>query len=182
MFWGPGRIQAGKRVARAVGQIDFMPTILDIAGVPKPAQVRGASLTDLLRDAKVDASDVDRPLFSEGWGAVAIGANYELAEFAPPAYLVQIGTQKLMQYRRHGGFEYEYYDLTKDAGERHNADDPTSRHIASMRERLAEYDNDCMATAVALSTQSGSTRAATPKAVQLSPAEGEKLRALGYLK
>ena len=181
MFWGPGRIPADKRVRRSVGTIDFMPTILDIVGVPKPAQVQGASLTDLLRNGRADASGVDRPLFSEAWAETAIGANYELAEFARPAYLLQIGMQKLMQYRRRGGFEYEYYDLTKDAGERHNADDPTAGHIAIMHERLAKYENDCIATAVTLSTQSRSTRATTPKAMQLSPSEEEKLRALGYL-
>lgn len=44
----PGRIPAGKVIKEQVSQLDIMPTILDMAGLPIPAQCQGRSLRPVL--------------------------------------------------------------------------------------------------------------------------------------
>lgn len=46
----PGRLPAGKSVTQTVRLIDVMPTLLDLAGVDAPPELRGASMLDLIRD------------------------------------------------------------------------------------------------------------------------------------
>lgn len=181
MVWGPGRVAAGRRVQQPVGHIDFMPTILDLAGVAKPAHVQGVSFTDQLRDGSPDVAGTERAFFCEAWAETAVGPGYELVEFERPAYLVQIGNRKLARYRRHDGFEYKYYDLANDPAERSNGNGATAAP-ADMREMLDTYDTNCAAAALSLAQQGQTQGATTPEAVRLSPAEEEKLRALGYIK
>ena len=47
----PGRVsRPGRRVEQMALNIDLAPTLLELAGVPAPAAVQGASLVPLLRD------------------------------------------------------------------------------------------------------------------------------------
>jgi arylsulfatase A-like enzyme len=48
IFALPGRIGAGRRLARQVRLLDVTPTVLDLAGVPIPEQLEGASLAPLI--------------------------------------------------------------------------------------------------------------------------------------
>jgi arylsulfatase A-like enzyme len=48
---GPG-FNAGQRVEQVVGNINVMPTLLEAAGVPVPASVKGKSVLPMLTDAK----------------------------------------------------------------------------------------------------------------------------------
>jgi len=180
MFWGPGHIPAGKRVAAPVGHIDLMPTILEIAGVSNPSQVMGTSFADLLFD-KPRSDHTERPHFAEAWGGLAVLPDYTSVEFERPAFMMQIGTRKLSRYRKDGGFVYEYYDLATDPEERTNryADGPPG--VTDMRARIDEYEHTARARAMNLEDASkhAPEEGRTPV---LDPATEEKLRALGYLK
>jgi arylsulfatase A-like enzyme len=46
----PGKLPAGKVVRRQVSQIDVMPTLLELAGLPIPDYVEGSSLLPLILD------------------------------------------------------------------------------------------------------------------------------------
>lgn len=67
----PGYQGGGRRIANQVGLVDVAPTILDMASLPPPSAVDGASLLPLLTDA-----DVSRP--TEVW-SYASKTNYGLA-------------------------------------------------------------------------------------------------------
>ena len=48
LFWGPGRIPAGRSVDSTVESIDATPTLLELAGIAPQAPLQGRSLTPLL--------------------------------------------------------------------------------------------------------------------------------------
>ena len=50
IFWGPGRLAGGRRVDALTSYVDFMPTILDLAGVDAPRGVQGRSFRAALAD------------------------------------------------------------------------------------------------------------------------------------
>lgn len=182
MFWGPGRIPRGKRVAEPVGHIDFMPTILDLAGVPKPTQLMGASFAQLFEAGAQSPARKTDAHFSEGWGKVASGPDYKSVPFEPPAYMVQRGNHKLMRYRHGESFAYEYYELDDATGEVKNRYADEGSDVRSMQELLDTYENSCHAAATTLAREAQPPDTATVAPVQLDPAEEEKLRALGYVK
>jgi arylsulfatase A-like enzyme len=49
----PGRIEPGAVIKQPVSQIDFMPTILDFAGIAAPEKIHGESLRPLIEGRKV---------------------------------------------------------------------------------------------------------------------------------
>ncbi len=73
----PGSGCAGKRTDALVANIDFAPTILDFAGVPKPAAMDGVSLKPLLmdRNAKLH-NDI---MLIQNWGTGKCDFNKTLA-------------------------------------------------------------------------------------------------------
>ncbi len=46
---GPGGFEGGKRVDALLSNIDFLPTVLDLCGVPIPGEVQGESVLPLVR-------------------------------------------------------------------------------------------------------------------------------------
>lgn len=48
VLWGPGLVPAGRRVTRAVGLVDLVPTVTDLLGLPPPPLTQGRSLVPLL--------------------------------------------------------------------------------------------------------------------------------------
>jgi arylsulfatase A-like enzyme len=179
MFWGPGVIPAGKRVAAPVGHIDLMPTILDLVGVPPPGQVMGRSFIDSL--TKEAADPKSRPLFSEAWGGMAMFPDRTSIPFKRPAYLVQIGTRKLSRYRQEDGFRYEYYDVAADPEERQNLYPERRGEVEQMQQQLDQYENACKVMAAGLAKSAGASAGGAPTKVELDPGQEEKLRALGYI-
>jgi arylsulfatase A-like enzyme/Flp pilus assembly protein TadD len=102
----PGGAAAGRRVPDPVQHIDLLPTVLDLAGLPRLADVRGRSLAPLLRP---DAGTIPEqgvyaeslyPRFHFGWSEL-----YSLTD---------------ERYRYIRAPREELYDLRTDPGERHN--------------------------------------------------------------
>jgi arylsulfatase len=76
LFNWPGHLQAGKVVPGIVQQIDLLPTILELAGLPAPAGVQGRSQAKLLTTdstetgyeyAYIEHADADYSLRSRKW-------------------------------------------------------------------------------------------------------------------
>ena len=114
LFHGPG-FETAQRIDQMVGIIDIAPTLLDIAGVPAPATMRGCSILPLIRDEKVRASWPNEHLIqiSESMTGRAIRTpewTYCVAEITgttdhPSAPVYQ---------------EYQMYDQRNDPHERTN--------------------------------------------------------------
>jgi arylsulfatase A-like enzyme len=52
MFYRPGVIPAGLKISETVRNIDLMPTVLDLSGLPIPEKVQGQSLVPLMAAAR----------------------------------------------------------------------------------------------------------------------------------
>jgi arylsulfatase A-like enzyme len=103
--------QAARVVKAPVTNLDVMPTLLDLAGIPAPPGMRGM---DVLGPANIP----QRPLSAEihGWNTRGVSR-----------YSVRIGSQTLVWTTSGLPFEpkpppegfYERYDFVKDPGEKH---------------------------------------------------------------
>jgi choline-sulfatase len=107
---GPG-VPAGKRIDRAAGLVDLMPTALELLGIPRPAGLDGVSLAPRMAPSSSPASS--------GGGEAASTPDYEMESFfpaysynwSPPLALVS-GKWKYI-----GAPRPELYDLDADPRE-----------------------------------------------------------------
>src|SRR5581483_5462493 len=118
----PGNQDAGKRVRAKVGLTDVAPTLLEVAGVPVPAQMQGQSL---LRIAK---SGSDQPVYSR-------------SDFPQRAF----GWSSLESWRA-GKYLYiraphaELYDVSADPGATHNLAQSSKAIADTMASQLSAFD------------------------------------------
>ncbi len=123
----PGRIAAGLEPTQLVQNIDVMPTVLDLAGVPLPAGVHGRSLVPLLEG---------RP--EVPWRDAIYYHYYEshAVHMVPAMYGVRTERHKLVRYYEPQWNGWELFDLEQDPDElRSVADDPAH---ADVRRRLEQ--------------------------------------------
>jgi arylsulfatase A-like enzyme/Flp pilus assembly protein TadD len=153
---GPG-IPAGTRIGTTVRLVDVFPTVLDLLGVPAPAQapLSGLSLAGALRGGATPSEPVTYaeslvPLLHFGWSDLRV---------------VREGRWKYIQAPRP-----ELYDLATDPGEQTNLASAQASRAEAMRGALARFlDLERKSAAKA----SG----AAPVSTELL----EKLGALGYV-
>jgi arylsulfatase A-like enzyme len=104
----PGRIRPGATTGAMVQNIDFAPTLLDVAGVSAAEPMHGVSLLPLLKDP---VTPWQRDLyyhFYENPGFHGVARHYG----------VHTGRYKLVHYYRKG--EWELFDLEDDPAEQQN--------------------------------------------------------------
>ncbi len=106
----PGVIKPGTAVNKMILNIDFAPTLLDIAGVQVPADIQGKSFLPVLK------SKQDVPWRDEVY--------YHYYEYPEPHHVSPhfgIRTQQYKLIRFYGPADFwELYDLKKDPGELQN--------------------------------------------------------------
>jgi arylsulfatase A-like enzyme len=106
----PGRLPAGTRVETFAHLTDVFPTLLDLVGVPSPAEVHGRSLLPF-----IDASDGAR---ADGrWLSLESEFGYNAYGWAPLEGLTD-GRLKWI-----GAPSPELYDLSADPGETRNLEE-----------------------------------------------------------
>jgi arylsulfatase A-like enzyme len=180
MFWGKG-VPAGKRIEKPVSHVDFMPTILDLFGIPSPDYARGVSLMPLLEGASAPTRVAERALFSESHSPIAREKD-KIVPFLRPAYAVRKGHRKLSRYRTGKGYRYELYDLSTDPQEKHNLYPSRAHDAADLRILIDNYEKRCAQRRAKIESALTRTPASTvPEKPLLDPAQEEKLRALGYI-
>jgi arylsulfatase A-like enzyme len=165
----PGRVPAGKRVAAQVRNLDVLPTLLELAGIPAPAGIRGRSLLPLL-GGDASAAPGPAPIHTD---TSSHEAHYsKLGEIRPglfdTSFAIRTREAKLLHSARHD--RYRLYDLTGDPGEQRDVFADRGAEHADLRRALdglraigPPKDED-----------------APPPA--LTPRELEQLRRLGYVR
>jgi len=100
-----GRISTGKGIDELVVNVDLLPTLCDLAGLPGPKRIHGRSLTPLLEGKKVP------------WREYVIGEYYSKQKWVNPIRMVRTKRWKYTRYRKWGE---ELYYLRSDPGELKN--------------------------------------------------------------
>lgn len=154
----PGGRHAGLRLTGLVETVDVMPTILDVLGLPAPDYVQGQSAMDLL-DGGERADD-----------AVASQDTINLTRYA-----LRSAEIKLIMDLDTG--RHELYDLRRDPGETENLAGARPEVTSAMEARLKRL----IRTNRSLASEMASGTAEQAGDELLSPAEKERLEALGYV-
>jgi arylsulfatase A-like enzyme/tetratricopeptide (TPR) repeat protein len=149
----PGLPSHAPQVALPVSLLDVAPTLLQVLGIPRPAQMQGRSLLASILGREQDPEPIyGESLFANlhfGWGTL---------------YAFRLGHHKLIQSKRP-----ELFDLEKDPGEKINLFAENRALATTLREKL-----EAMATRY----RRDPPEKAAPK---LSQEALNKLRALGYI-
>lgn len=125
-----------------VSQLDFFPTLLDLAGISsKDLTLDGKSLTKLLRKKK-DSSLTDRALFWH-FPAYLEGGNKETTDRffrTRPVSVVRKGKWKLIE--NYESETFELYDLTCDVSEREDLSSKFPKVVKSLSSLLDKWKSD----------------------------------------
>jgi arylsulfatase A-like enzyme len=161
----PGQAE-GRRIAEVVSLVDVAPTVLDLAGVARPADLEGRSLRDLLARAGswwVRLAFWDRPEPVPAFSELLIAEGKEKGRLRPHESAIVLGSQKLI-VGPHG--ERERYDLATDPGEHTPA---AAGDDTALRRRLADL------------VRHRDGVAAPGAAHPIDPETERRLRAFGYV-
>jgi arylsulfatase A-like enzyme len=116
----PGRVPAGARVARPVMHVDVLPTLMALAGAPRPD-----SSPALAEDLLGAGGATDRPVVSE------------LVYRAAQGDVIVAGTRKLLTVRLGDEVREQLFDLATDPAERRPIQKgPALEELASVREAV----------------------------------------------
>jgi arylsulfatase A-like enzyme/Flp pilus assembly protein TadD len=153
VLWGPGLVPRGRVVAEPVELIDVAPTLLSLLGGAPADSMAGRDLSPLLRVRSVEAT----PVYGVSMAPWMVG------DYCPLRSVMLDGWKYI-----HGP-EPELYHLAEDRAE--------SRNLAleeAGRQRLVELRAALEGLRGRVTVSEGLTR-------QLTAAEEERLRALGYV-
>jgi N-sulfoglucosamine sulfohydrolase len=148
IFWGPDFISTGKRLRSLISNVDLLPTLLDLLGVPIPQNVHGKSFLPVLLGHKdqhrefilaertwhgdYDPIRAIRTLdykyiynFRPGWPVMV-----------PPEYALRVGVEKTERDFGVPRPEQELYDLAADPDEKRNL--ANDRRYDDLRVKLYE--------------------------------------------
>jgi len=150
----PKFLPAGKAVKQQISNLDIMPTILDLLGIPIPKQCQGQSLLPLVTGK---AKYTPRPVYSE------TKAKKTIHSLRTPTHklIVNVNTKKM-----------EAYNLEKDPKEQNNLID---QDLAWKKKLIQDYEN------LQKFIESKKTNAAAAKKPELDEKTILRLKAMGYL-
>ena len=116
-YW-PGKIEAGTKTDIPVCNLDFYPTLLEVAGIEKPANkiLDGISILPVLNGGELE----ERPLY---WHFPIYLERGNIETQDPlfrtrPGSAIRVGDWKLIQYFENN--DIELYNLKEDLGEKNN--------------------------------------------------------------
>lgn len=127
----PGHVVAGREVDELTQNIDFAPTLLELAGVPVPPAMQGRSLVPLL--AGEHPADWRTAIYYHYYESQAV-------HMVPEQYGVRTARYKLVRYCEPQWNAWELFDLEQDPHELHSlADDPAHAEVrAALQQQLAD--------------------------------------------
>lgn len=174
-FWGPGFVPAGVKVPGTVEILDYMPTVLDLAGIDIPERAQGQSLVPWFaaggdESAAVGAGFRRKPAITEkaywplrgpeGFGSYSLISDgwkliRNLEELRPPQFP-----------------EIELYDHVNDPLNQHNVAEENPEVVERLSRQLDNWLE--FAESAKLPTDEELAESASPEELQ-------RLRALGYI-
>ena len=136
----PGVIKPGTKVEKLVSNIDWAPTVLDLAGAKIPAEIQGKSFLPLLdKNAKANTPWRD-------------AAYYHYYEFPEPHHVYPhfgVRTKRYKLVRFYGGIDtWELFDLEKDPHEVKNVYEEKANEAiikslkAQLKTLIVQYKDD----------------------------------------
>lgn len=137
VYW-KGQIVAGSVCDAPVSNLDFYPTLLEIAnnGLDSDNQLDGQSLLPLLTGKE---TSMDRPLFWH-FPIYLQGGNEETQDKlfrTRPGSAIRFGNWKLIEYFENN--ELELYNLTEDVGEKNNLAGSNPEKLDELKKMLDEW-------------------------------------------
>ncbi|WP_321995537.1 sulfatase [Draconibacterium orientale] len=147
VYW-KGKIKGGERSDIPITQLDFYPTLLDVAGVKKPVDkvLDGQSIYPLLMGKK---RMKERPLF---WHfPIYLQAQVKGGDPSTqdplfrtrPGSSVRLGDWKLIQYFENN--DLELYNLKEDVGEENNLAEQDPKKTKQLLELLEDWRKETKA-------------------------------------
>lgn len=130
LLHAPSRIRAGVRVARPVRQVDVLPTLLELAGLPVPDGLHGVSLVPCIRGGSGAPAS---PALSE-----SVLGGYQSTPEQLSVTLRSIRTRewKLICRQEPAGEPCRLFDLRNDPGEARDLARVLPERTARMRREL----------------------------------------------
>lgn len=127
----PGRLPQGRVVGSQVSQVDIMPTIFDVLGLPAPGPVDGRSLVPLIRDPGADWREEACAETSPcGWQSLPDDRRLIQCIRRPPWKLIRYWDPA-------AGERYELFNLSEDPGECRDVYAERPEIAGPLREKLA---------------------------------------------
>ena len=183
MIHAPGRVPEGLKVGQTVGNIDLMPTLLELSHLPLPDRMQGQSLLPLIAAARDAASDDAAALIAQaeaaGWMHRPAFSEKAITEgdAVPPAdteaYAVIHDGWKLIHNtaKRDGTPEFELFDHRADPLNFTNLADQHPDRVKELADKIAAWRKTAEEQAL---PETDSTEG-------LSDEELQRLRSLGYI-
>lgn len=174
VFWAPGHLPRGVVVEPTVQSIDILPTLCDLAGIEVPERAQGRSLLPLVEAVAAGEAPGSRG-FRQAPAFVRHVAEPEPG--VPPAMVgtsraIVTGQWRLVHYAEghEGKPEFELFDREADPLGLRDVADRHPEVVEDLAARLAAWQKDLEGK-----------RLEAGEAGEMSAAEMEKLRSLGYL-
>lgn len=182
IFYGPSFVPGGLTIDETVQNIDIMPTLLELSGLPLPEKIQGQSLVPLMAAARDGGNGTDaagnagdggwqsRPALTQRAATTQTGGPtpYEDEQYA----IVSDGWKFVHNVKREAEApEYELFDHKTDPLNLENVADEHPELVGRLKEQLKERRE--FAASVAL-PESGSAEG-------LSDEEIQRLKSLGYI-
>jgi len=153
IHWPAGVGTFPQRVDTPASLLDVAPTVLQVAGVPRPPQFQGQGLIDLLQP---NSGQAPREIYSE-----SLYAHYHFA--CSPLLSLRVGRYKYIEVPKP-----ELYDLRGDPGEKHSLYAEQKTLALALRERLLKLHSRFASTS-------------SPAGGPLDAQAVARLMALGYV-
>ena len=140
MIAAPGRIAPGTVVEDPVEMLDFLPTLLDLSGMPVPEGLRGQSLVPLMRGegAPRDATFSEIDFSGEMYDELRVNSGRQV--------MIRTREWKLIEFRdpRAKDRDGALYDLKSDPGETANlfASPAHQEIVATLEARLTAWERE----------------------------------------
>lgn len=129
LVFAPGLVTPGQQIDRVVANIDIAPTFVDLAGLARPAQMQGASMLPLFRDAGAP------------WRDTLLYEYYWEWSFPQTPTQFALRSERYKYVFTHGVWDVDmFFDLRADPQETRNLiDDPAhGATVQAMRGQLFE--------------------------------------------